>query len=94
MADSAQELTQRIESIVKESGCRKVNIIAHSKGGLDCRYAAAFLGADKYIASLTTVNTPHSGCEFADYLLAKVPDKSLKAIAEAYNGTLKKLSDK
>ncbi|MCI9449063.1 MAG: triacylglycerol lipase [Clostridiales bacterium] len=93
VADSAQELTQRIESIVKESGCRKVNIIAHSKGGLDCRYAAAFLGADKYIASLTTVNTPHSGCEFADYLLAKVPDKSLKAIAEAYNGTLKKLGE-
>lgn len=93
VADSARELTQRIESIVKETGCQKVNIIAHSKGGLDCRYAAALLGADKYIASLTTINTPHSGCEFADYLLAKVPDKTLKAIAKAYNETLKKLGE-
>lgn len=93
VADSARELKQRIESIVNETGCRKVNIIAHSKGGLDCRYAAAFLGADKYIASLTTVNTPHSGCEFADYLLAKVPDRSLKAIAKSYNATLKKLGE-
>lgn len=93
VADSARELTQRIESIVKETGCQKVNIIAHSKGGLDCRYAAAFLGADKYIASLTTVNTPHSGCEFADYLLDKVPDKSLKAVAKAYNGALKKMGE-
>lgn len=90
VADSARELTRRIESIVKETGCQKVNIIAHSKGGLDCRYAASLLGADQYIASLTTVNTPHSGCEFADYLLSRVPDKTVNAIAKAYNGALKK----
>lgn len=91
--DSARELKERIESIVKETGCGKVNIIAHSKGGLDCRFAAAFLGADKYIASLTTVNTPHGGCEFADYLLSKVPDKTLKAIAGTYNAALRKLGE-
>lgn len=93
VAHSARELTERIESIVNQTGCEKVNIIAHSKGGLDCRYAAAFLGADKYIASLTTVNTPHSGCEFADYLLTKVPDGTVKAVAKAYNGTLKKFGE-
>lgn len=37
--DSAQELAKRILEITGETGCGKVNIIAHSKGGLDSRYA-------------------------------------------------------
>lgn len=35
--DSAKELRDRIKKIVVETGCEKVNIIAHSKGGLDSR---------------------------------------------------------
>lgn len=61
MKDSAGELDARIRQIVRETGCGKVNIIAHSKGGLDCRYALAKLGTDQYTASLTTINTPHRG---------------------------------
>ena len=30
---------------------------------------------DKYVASLTMINTPNHGCEFADYLLNKAPDE-------------------
>ena len=69
--DSARELDARIRQIVSETNCEKVNIIAHSKGGLDCRYALSALGTDAYVASLTTINTPHRGCEFADFLLKK-----------------------
>lgn len=93
VADSAAELTARIKQIAAETGCEKVNIIAHSKGGLDCRYAIAFCGAAPYIASLTTVNTPHRGCEFADYLLSKLPQKMVSDVALAYNTALKKLGD-
>ena len=82
--DSAAELTARIEEIVRETGCEKVNIIAHSKGGMDCRVAAAN-GAAEHIASLTTVNTPHRGCGFADYLLDKVPVKIQKKVENTYN---------
>ena len=32
-------LAQRIDEIIRETGAEKVNIIAHSKGGLDSRYA-------------------------------------------------------
>ncbi|MBR5285336.1 MAG: triacylglycerol lipase, partial [Clostridia bacterium] len=67
VANCARELSERIESIVRSTGCEKLNIIAHSKGGLDCRYAIEHYGAGKYIASLTTVNSPHRGCEFAEY---------------------------
>jgi len=93
VAGSAAELTARIKEIVSETGCEKVNIIAHSKGGLDCRYAIAFLDAAPYIASLTTVNTPHRGCEFADYLLSKLPKKAVSEIALTYNNALRKLGD-
>lgn len=93
VADSAKELADRIMQIVKETGCGKVNIIAHSKGGLDCRYALAKLGIAPYVASLTTVNTPHRGCEFADYLLSKIPQKQQDFIANTYNSALRKFGD-
>ena len=91
--DSALELANRIKSIVKETGCEKVNIIAHSKGGLDSRYAISNLGMDKYVASLSMINTPNHGCMFADYLLNKAPSKLKKRVSSAYNFTLKKLGD-
>lgn len=91
--DSAEELSARIKYVVKSTGCEKVNIIAHSKGGLDCRYAISNLDVAPYIASLTTINTPHRGCEFADVLLTKIPDKIKNKVADTYNNTLKKLGD-
>lgn len=91
--ESGKELTARIKEIVRETGCEKVNIIAHSKGGLDCRYAISCLDAAPFVASLTTINTPHRGCEFADYLLSKIPEKQKELVANTYNGTLKKLGD-
>lgn len=69
VADSGRELSERIMEVLKETGASKVNVIAHSKGGLDTRYAISRLGMSQYVASLTTINTPHRGCEFADYLL-------------------------
>lgn len=93
VVDSAKELAQRIEQIVKETGCEKLNIIAHSKGGLDCRYAISRCGSAPYVASLTTINTPHRGCGFADYLLNAAPTSIKEKVANTYNSTLKKLGD-
>lgn len=90
---SGEELSDRIKNIIKDTGCEKVNIIAHSKGGLDSRYAISCLGMDQYVASLTTINTPHKGCIFADYLLEKVPEKVRNSIANKYNTALRKLGD-
>ncbi len=44
----------------------RVNIIAHSMGGLDARYAIAELGLADAVASLVTVGTPHFGTPLAD----------------------------
>lgn len=93
VADSAAELAERIRQIVEETGCEKVNIIAHSKGGLDCRYAISKLSMNQFTASLTTINTPHRGCVFADYLLEKIPEGVKEKVANGYNAALRKLGD-
>lgn len=94
VSDSAKQLTLRIEQILKKTKAEKVNIIAHSKGGLDCRYAIANCGIAEKVASLTTVNTPHRGCLFADYLLEKIPDSVKNDVANSYNRVLKFLGEK
>ena len=90
---SARELAERIRQITEETGCGKVNIIAHSKGGLDCRYALSELGIGDRVASLTTVNTPHKGCLFADYLLGKIPEETQEKVADTYNKAVRVLGD-
>ena len=91
--DSGRELAARIRAILDETGCEKVNIIAHSKGGLDSRAAIAHAGCAPYVATLTTINTPHRGCIYAEYLLNKVPEAARQKVAAAYNATLKRLGD-
>lgn len=93
VADSAQELEHRVHDVLRRTGAEKVNIIAHSKGGLDCRYAMDQLGMAPYVASLTTVSTPHRGCIYADYLLGKLSDKVQSGVSGAYNGLFKRLGD-
>ena len=91
--NSAQEIADRIAAIINETGCEKVNVIAHSKGGLDTKTAIALKGMAPYVASLTTVNTPHLGCEFAEYLLEKAPAGLKEKVSGAYNAALKKAGD-
>ncbi len=91
--DSGRELADRIRQILAETGCEKVNIIAHSKGGLDSRAAIAHAGCAPCVASLTTINTPHRGCIFAEYLLEKIPAAARQKIADTYNAALKRLGD-
>ena len=91
--DAARELIARIRRIVETTGCGKVNVIAHSKGGLDMRYAIARCGAAPYVASLTTINTPHRGCGFADYLLTNIPAGAQSSVAATYNAAAARLGD-
>nr|HID59878.1 hypothetical protein [Desulfobacterales bacterium] len=49
----------------------KVNIIAHSMGGLDARHMIVDLGMESRVASLITVGTPHHGTSFADWGIKK-----------------------
>ncbi len=93
IADSAKELQQQILGILEETGAEKLNIIAHSKGGLDIRYAMTHLGLAPYVASLTTINTPHHGCAWVEALMGRVPDAWVQWVAGRYNTIFQKLGD-
>jgi len=64
-------LKNTIENILLETKAERVNIIAHSKGGIDSRYLIWKHNFGGKIASLTTVSTPHHGSEVADLIYDK-----------------------
>ena len=66
---NAECIARRIDEIIAETGAEKVNIIAHSKGGMESRYAISVLGRGDKVASLTTISTPHHGSRTVDLLL-------------------------
>lgn len=90
---NAEDIVKCVEKVLAETGCEKVNILAHSKGGLDSRYAISVLGLGDKVASLTTMNTPHHGCKFADKA-TKMPLGFYKKLAAAFDGTFHKFGDK
>lgn len=59
--NNAEQLKKFIEKLLLQTGAEKVNIIAHSKGGLDSKYMITKLGMEDKVASLTTLCTPHKG---------------------------------
>lgn len=90
--ENGKVLKDKIFAIMKETGSEKVNIIAHSKGGLDARYVISGLGMQDYVASLTTINTPHHGSRLVDFL-KHLPDPVYRAICGQINRTFHRFGD-
>ena len=68
--ERAEELRKNLQVVLAKTDVEKVNIVAHSMGGLDARHML-FNDRDKgriheKVASLTTIGTPHLGTSFAD----------------------------
>lgn len=80
IATNAAQLKEEITAILEKEGCEKVNLIAHSKGGLDSRYLISQLDMGDKVASLTTLSTPHKGSGLSTTLL-KMPGFLAKTIA-------------
>jgi triacylglycerol lipase len=82
-----------IDKILEETGKEKVNIIAHSKGGLDSRYFIWKYDYGDKVASLTTISTPHHGSVIADMaqdlktLHTRAARKSLEDLGKLYEDT-------
>jgi triacylglycerol lipase len=88
---NAEMLKETVDKILKETGKEKVNIIAHSKGGLDSRYMIWKYDYGNKVASLTTISTPHHGAVLADMILnlksihTKAAKRSLEDLSKLYN---------
>ena len=68
ISSNAELLKATIDAILENSSHEKVNIIAHSKGGIDSRYFIWKYDYGDRVASLTTISTPHGGSEIADFI--------------------------
>ncbi len=91
--NNASQLKIQIEEILKQENTDKINIIAHSKGGLDSKYLICELGMQDKVASLTTLCTPHLGSPVATNIM-KLPDFILKFVAFWVNFWYKIFGDK
>lgn len=91
--DNAKILQGKIREILEETGAGKVNIIAHSKGGLDSRYLISGLSMAPYVATLTTINTPHHGSALVEFLM-RLPDPVYRQVCRQIDGYFGWLGDK
>jgi triacylglycerol lipase len=62
----------------------RFNVIAHSMGGLDARFAIARLGLADRVTALVTIGAPHHGTPLADLALARTTSRliGLDALAD------------
>lgn len=68
--ENAIHLRDKVLDVLEKTNSEKVNLIAHSKGGLESRFMITKLGMADKVASLTTLASPHRGSFLADTILS------------------------
>lgn len=63
--DNGKLLAAKLEEIYNHFG-KKVNIVAHSKGGIDTQAALIQYGANRFVGNVITLASPHYGSNLAD----------------------------
>lgn len=64
----ARKVAERINEVLKETRAEKVNVIAHSMGGVLTRYAIKNLDAEEKINMLISIGGPHLGTRVAAFM--------------------------
>jgi triacylglycerol lipase len=77
-------LKETVLFVLENTEAEKVNILAHSRGGLEARYAISALGMENNVASLTTISTPHSGAKVMNIVL-KFPQRLYRVVSVIVN---------
>lgn len=65
----AIEWKAKVKEVLALTGAKKINLIGHSDGGLYTRYAITNLGMAPYVASYTSMSSPHRGSPVADAIM-------------------------
>lgn len=84
--DRGMQLLEDASDCAAATGHAKVNIIAHSQGGLDARVVAHT--APELVASVTTVATPHYGTPIADIAIGLAPNPLAASLVDWLTQTL------
>jgi triacylglycerol lipase len=86
---SIEERARALVAFIRALEAPKVNIIGHSMGGLDARFAISRLGLAERVASLTTIGTPHHGTplgELADVALVTLLRRMVRTAGMSVDG--------
>jgi triacylglycerol lipase len=75
------QLADQVKDILARSGAARVNILAHSQGGIDARYVVHRLPGR--VAAVVTIGTPHLGSLLGQTLTDKTPGYT-KQLAQAF----------
>lgn len=89
--EQAKELLKQIESLpIWNQRELKIHLLGHSAGGLIAKWIFEFSAHQQHITSVTTLATPHSGSQLAQYLIESVVKPSWKhLILKFFNYDLK-----
>ncbi|MEZ4383449.1 MAG: triacylglycerol lipase [Nannocystaceae bacterium] len=79
------QLSAQIDEALVDWRARKLDLIGHSQGGIDSRYAIASLGHGEDVSVLLTIATPHRGTYIMDLALGLAPGAAEEALAFLFN---------
>jgi pimeloyl-ACP methyl ester carboxylesterase len=68
VAAIADRISREVEKLRAETQSDRVDLVAHSMGGLASRYYALKMGGDRYLRRMVTIATPHHGTRWAGML--------------------------
>ncbi|MBI4545012.1 MAG: alpha/beta fold hydrolase [Gemmatimonadetes bacterium] len=60
-AAHAAEIAAAVDTLRRRTGAQRVDIVAHSMGGLAVRYYLSYLGGSNYVRRVVFLATPHQG---------------------------------
>jgi triacylglycerol lipase len=87
VATSARHLSRFISRVMAKEGAERVDIIAHSLGGVVARYYIEQMGGSEHVAKLVTLGSPHRGTLLGRFGLSIIPSaRELMADSELLAG--------
>lgn len=81
----ASELEKQLVAILRTTGARKLNLLAHSQGGIDSRRFISGMGHGEDVSALAMVATPNRGTIIGDIIRGDVPGIAQDALAAVIN---------
>ncbi|GAB5518949.1 MAG: alpha/beta fold hydrolase [Rhodothermales bacterium] len=73
-----------LRTILSITGAKKLNLVGFSSGGIDARYLVTHMEAHEYVASITTIASPHRGSCLAELPL-RFPEPLRSILFEVVN---------